>query len=280
MISAASRTAPKPKNLVQSIERASILLDALSRYPQGLSLGDLASEVDLNKGTVHRILTSLVYLGYARHDPATRNYSLGFKLAELGNLLLSQLDLRNVARSHLIELAERVQETVHLVIRDYDEALYIDKVDLHPKQAGLQMVSRLGSRILLHCCSVGKVLLAHLPDDTVDEIIRNKGLPARTEHTITDPGRLKAHLQNVRKQGYAVDDEENERGIRCVAAPVMNGSRKVVAAISISGPAARMTIDLVNGSLKEQVRGAAAAISKELGFRWEARAHGRDHCTN
>lgn len=266
MNSTSPRTGPKPKNLVQSIERASVLLDVLGRYSQGLSLGDLTAEVGLSKGTVHRILSSLVYLGFVRHDPSNRNYSLGFKLVELGNLLLGHLDLRNVARPHLLALAERVQETVHLVIRDYDEALYIDKVDLHPKQAGLQMVSRLGSRIQMHCCSVGKVLLAHLPDSLLEEIIQLKGLPPRTENTITDFARLKAHLKRVQEQGYALDDEENERGIRCVAAPIMNGKRKVVAAISISGPATRMSIDLINNSMKEQVRGTAATISRELGF--------------
>ena len=261
-----SRKGPKPKNLVQSIERVSIILDVLSSYPQGLCLGDLAGHVDLSKGTVHRLLSSLAFLDYVRQDPLNKKYHLGFKLVELSNILLNQLDLRKAAHPHLLDLAERLQETAHLVVRDYDEALYIDKVELHPKQSGLQMVSRLGSRMPMHCCSVGKVLLAHLPEKVIDEILLSRGLPAKTANTITDIPRLKIYLQRVRKNGFAIDNEENEKGIRCIAAPILNDAGKVVASISVSGPATRITLDILRNSFKEQICATATEISRLLGF--------------
>jgi IclR family acetate operon transcriptional repressor len=261
-----ARKRPKPKNLVQSIQRGAVFLDILSRYPRGLSLGELAQQAQLTKGTTHRILSTLAYLDFVRQDPMTKQYVLGFKLAELGDMVLSQLDLRNIARPFLIDLAERVQETVHLVVRDYDEALYIDKVELNFRQSGLQMISRLGARIPMHCCSVGKVLLAHLPDETVAQIIRSRGLPPRTANTITDPKRLREHLKAVKKKGYAIDDEENEKGIRCTAAPILNGSGKLVAAISISGPTARLSMPHLQNTVSGRVREAALNISKALGF--------------
>jgi DNA-binding IclR family transcriptional regulator len=265
-----STKGPRPKNLVQSIERASTLLDLLSRSPQGLNLGALSEMAGLSKATAHRLLSTLSYLGYVRQIESTRNYALGFKLAELGNLLLNQLDLRNTAKPHLIRLAEKVQETVHLVVRDGDKALYIDKVDLHPREAGLQMVSRLGLRASMNTCAVGKVLLASLPLSEAKAFCDTHELPKKTEHTIDNASELLKHLATVRKHGYAVDNEENELGIRCVAAPVFDDTGKVAAAISTSGPATRISLEQIETKLNNYVRRAALAISHDLGFRGSA----------
>lgn len=256
----------KPKNIVQSIERASALLDLLGQAPQGLNLGILSEMSGLNKGTVHRILSTLTYLGYVRQIPANKNYALGFKLAELGNLLLSQLDLRNTARQHIIDLAEEVQETVHLVIRDNDEALYIDKVDLFPKEAGLQMVSRLGSRTSLHSCAVGKVILSGMSEKEIQTTMDLDDLERKTEYTITKASDLMRHLKTVRNKGYAIDNEENEMGIRCVAAPVFDSGGGIVAAISMSGPAARIGLKQIKSKFNRKVRDAALEISRNLGY--------------
>ena len=262
-----SQKKSRPSNLVQTIERVTSIFDTLSQYPQSLSLGDLSKKIELPKGTTHRLLSSLAYFDYVRQDPLTRNYFLGFKLVDLGNLMLDQLDLRNIARPNLIDLAEKVQETVHLVIRDADEALYIDKVDLYPRRAGLQMVSRLGARIPMHCCSVGKVLLADLPAVELEQIIRSRGLPERTQNTITGNDQLREHLALVKTKGYAVDDEENEKGVRCVAAPIKNEKGQVIAAMSVSGPTARITLEYIHASLKDEVCENAMNISRQLGFK-------------
>jgi DNA-binding IclR family transcriptional regulator len=257
---------PKPSNLVQTIERVATIMDILSEYSHGLSLGDLSTEAGLPKGTTHRLVSSLVYFGFVRQDFTSKKYLLGFKLMELGNVVLSKMDLRNEARSELIHLAEVVQETVHLVVRDNNEVLYIDKVEPHPMNTGLQMVSKLGTRIPMHSSSVGKILLAYLPDEKIEQIINDKGLPGRTANTITDPTDLKENLKRIRTQGYAIDNEENEMGVRCVAAPIRDMTGKVVAAMSISTPTARVTMKLLKSKLKEQVTKTAGEISAKFGF--------------
>ncbi len=255
----------KPKNLVQTIERAAFIFEILSQYPNGLSLGELAREANLPKGTAHRLLSSMAYFDFIRQEPTTKNYHLGFKLVDLGNLLLSQIDLRSQAHSFLLDLSEIVKETVHLVALDHDKALYIDKVDLHSKASGLQMVSRLGTRIPLHCSSVGKVLLAYMPKNDAAKLIAGTGLSKRTANTITDPQELMRHLAFIRENGYAVDDEENEEGIRSVAAPIRTGGGRVEAAMSISGPITRITMERIEKELKLLVCQTAKNISLQLG---------------
>ena len=227
---------PRPKNVIQSLERAAHILDVLSQCPQGLSLRDLSEKVDLSKGTTHRILTSLAYLDFIRQNSLNKYYQLGFKLVELGNNLLSQIDFRTEARPFLVELADRTRETVHMVILEKYEVLYIDKVEASGHSSGLRMVSMLGARVPAHCCAVGKVLLAALAEEKITDLAKIKGLTPRTENTITDPVVLMDHLKRVRKNGYALDNEENEIGIRCVAAPIYNQVGKVIAAISLSVP--------------------------------------------
>ena len=266
MIRKATTKGKKPANLVQTIERTAQILEILGQYPGGLSLGELSEKVELPKGTTHRLLTSMAYFDFIRQDQSTKHYHLGFKLVELGNHLLNHIDLRKEAHSYLIGLSDEVQETVHLVVLDQDKALYIDKVDLHSRRGGLQMVSSLGSRIPLHCSAVGKILLAHLPETDAEKIIENINLVQRTHNTITDPSELKQHLKMIREKGYAVDDEENEEGVRCVAAPILNEMGEVVAAMSMSGPTTRITVEKIAESLKSQVTETAMRISRKLGF--------------
>jgi IclR family KDG regulon transcriptional repressor len=257
----------KPANLVQTIERTSLILDILGQSPQGISIRDLSEKVKLPKGTTHRLLSSLSYFGYVRQDPKTRNYFLGFKLVELGNLLLSQLDLRKEAEPYLRDLVERTKETVHMVILDRNEIVYIDKVETDQHTGGLRMASRVGLRNPAHSCAVGKVLLADLSEEGLNNFIKEKSLFKRTENTITDPIQLREHLNLVRRQGFAIDDEENEKGIRCVAAPIYNEVGRAVAAISISVPAFRITKKMIQETIKREVMETGLKISQRLGFR-------------
>jgi len=256
----------KPGNLVQTIERVSTIFDVMAQSAQGISLKELSAKVGLPKGTTHRLLSSLAYFGYVRQVSENKNYQLGFKLVELGNRLLDQLDLRGQTRPFLIDLCKRTRETVHLVVLDQNEALYIDKVESDEKPGGLQMVSRVGSRMPMHCSSVGKVFLAQLSDQELDALIKKNGLKKRTANTITDTDKLKHHLKVIRQKGFAVDDEENEKGIRCVGAPIFNQQGQVIAAISISGPTVRITKKIMQQTLKNEVIRTASDISREFGY--------------
>ena len=266
MTQKATTKGKKPANLVQTIARVALILEILGHYPSGLSLGELSEKVELPKGTTHRLLTSMAYFDFIRQDQVSKHYHLGFKLVELGNNLLSHIDIRKEARPYLIDLSDDVQETIHLVVLDQNKALYIDKVDLHSRRGGLQMVSRLGSRNPLNCTAVGKVLLAYMPEMDTEIIIQQIDHNRRTNNTITDPSELKQHLNMIREKGYAVDDEENEVGVRCVAAPIRNEIGNVVAAMSVSGPTTRITNEKINDSLKFQVTETAIKISRKLGY--------------
>lgn len=257
----------KPNNLVQTIERVSTIFDVMAKSAQGISLKELSAKVGLPKGTTHRLLTSLAYFGYVRQASESKNYRLGFKLVELGNRLLDHLDLRAQARPFLINLCKKTKETVHLVILDKNEALYVDKVVSDEKPGGLQMVSRVGLRVPVHCSSVGKVFLAQYSDQEFERFVQEKGLEKRTENTITNTEKLKHHLKEIYRQGYAVDDEENEKGIRCVGAPIFNQQGQVIAAVSISGPTVRISKKIIQETMKNEVMKTASDISREIGYR-------------
>ena len=252
---------------VQAIERGCRILDHLSVGKQSYSIQDLSLSLNLPKPTIHRILSTLRNFGFVAQDELSREYHLGFRLVELGHTVLDRIDLRKVAEPFIASLSRIVQETVHLVILDQGEIVYLDKVEEVDDQRSLRMASRIGMRNYAHSCAVGKVLLATLPDVELDEIIAQKGLQRLTKNTIVHLEELKKHLADVKTQGYAIDDEENEEGIRCVAAPVRNDRGGVIAAISISGPSVRMTEERIHNKLKKQVMKSALQISKKLGYK-------------
>ena len=256
----------KPNNLVQTIERVAAILDLVGEDPQGVSIRNLSSKLGLAKGTVHRLLASLSYVGYVRQDTLSRNYFLGFKLLDLASMVGSQLDLRTIAGPLLRDLADRSKETVHMVVWDQGEVVYIQKDEPPLAMGGLRMASRVGARNPAHSCAVGKALLSHLSDEELRDFICSKGLQVRTPHTITDATALREELRSVRAQEYAVDDEENEKGIRCVGAAVMGTSGRPVAAISVAGPAFRMTKKVIQDVLGKEVVEVAAEISRRLGY--------------
>ncbi|MDD5099646.1 MAG: IclR family transcriptional regulator [Syntrophales bacterium] len=262
------KTAPsKPSNLVQTIERVSMILEMVGQNSRGMSIRDLSAGLNLPKGTIHRILASLSYFGYIRQEPVTKLYFLGLKLMDLNTQLGNQLDFRKVAEPILGDLAEKTKQTVHLVILDRDEVVYVDKVETMQPAGGLKMASRIGSRNPVHSSAVGKVLLSYYPDEDLTDFLQRKGLPRRTQNTITRRDDFRDHLKMVRSQGYATDDEENEQGIRCVGAPIFDDKGRPVAAISVSGSVFQMTKEAVQEVMKGEVMAAAAEISRKLGFR-------------
>jgi DNA-binding IclR family transcriptional regulator len=256
----------KPNNLVQTIERVSAILDLVGQSPAGMSIREVSSQLELPKGTVHRLLSSLIYVGYVRQDSVSRNYFLGLKLLDLGGLVASQLDLRKVAAPLLHALADKSRETVHMVVWDQDEVVYIEKVEPPPDTGGLRMASRIGARNPAHSCAVGKIFLSYLSSNELGDFISGKGLPARTSNTITDDVALRQELKTIREQGYALDNEENEEGIRCIGAPVLSESGTPAAAISLSGPAFRVTKQLAQEVLRREIVETAAEISRKLGY--------------
>lgn len=193
-------------------------------------------------------------------DPETGEYQLGPQTARLGQIYLEHFDVHDVAGPILYDLVQESQETAHLGVRDGTDVVYVDK---HESPLSVRTVARVGSRQPLYSTSMGKVLLAYASDDVVEAAVR-EGLTRRTATTITEPDALIAELERVRECGYAIDDEENELEIRCVGAPVFDHRARVVAAISLSGPATRMSAVRLQG-LSTLVMKSAADISAALG---------------
>lgn len=251
------------KNLV----RALALLRVLSESPGGMSLAGISRLGALPKPTAHRLLSVLAEAGMVRED-GNGGYGLGPECLVLGSAFLDGLDLRREARGVLEALVERTGETCHLGIRDGNRAVYVEKVE-SPQM--VQLRSRVGLIAPLHTTALGKVLLAYGEEAEVEELFA-AGVEKRTANTITDPDEFRANLGLVRERGFAVDDVENEEGIRCVAAPVFDHEERVVASISVSGPEYRLSLEKLE-ELGILTRESALSLSRRIGYRDDVSGH-------
>ena len=245
------------------LDRALAILDMLSIEGPDLSLGEISDKLKLHKSTVHRLIMVLERHKLVERNSVNGRFRLGLKLFELGTRAVSQLDLRERARPVLERLVLETSETVHLCVLDDTEVVYLDKVE--PARS-VRMASTVGRRNPAYCTAVGKAILAHLPETQVETIVRKQGLKALTANTITSFLELKTELGAIRERGYAIDNEEIEEGLRCVGCVVRDFSGAPVAAISVSGPAFRLTREKVK-SIARPVMAAATALSAELGFK-------------
>ncbi|MGH9523184.1 MAG: IclR family transcriptional regulator [Terriglobales bacterium] len=248
---------------VQVLDRALGVLQALAARPGECTLADLSIDVGLHKSTVHRIVMALEHHRLVHKNPENGRYRLGLKLFELGSAAIAATDLREPARPYLNRVLAETGETVHLCLLDNGEVLYVDKLD---PQKSIRMSSTIGRRQPAYCTSLGKAILSQLPPDEVESILRRTSLKPRTRHTLTTERQLRAELAQVRSRGYAIDDEENEDGVRCVGAAVLIHSGRPVAAISVSGLAFSMTTDKLPG-ISRSVVAAAHMLSADLGYR-------------
>lgn len=249
--------------IVQSVERALSILEVLSDYSEGLGVTEISEKVDLHKSTVYRLLSTLIYTGYVVQDMESNKYKITLKLFELGSKKIEDMDLLTASKPYTKKLMESLNEVVHLVIKDENDIVYIDKVEADNP---IRMASTIGKRSPLYCTATGRAILAYLPKEEVIKIWENSKVEKRTENTITDFKALVNQLELIREKGYAVDDEENEPGVRCVGAPVFNRFGQIEGAISVSGPSNRVTEDMVEDIAKEVIK-CAELISKEIGFR-------------
>lgn len=248
--------------VLQSVTNALAVLEAFSPDRPELGVTQLSQALGLGKSTVHRLLTALAARGYVRKDAQSDRYRLGLKVFEVGALAVAQLTIREAAGPSLRKLVAATRETVHLGVLEAGEVVYVDKVE---SQRTLQMYSRIGRRAPLHCTALGKALLAFEPDEVVDRFARRR-LRAYTTKTITAADTLRRELQRVRAAGVAVDDEEFEVGLRCIAAPVRDHTGRVVASLGIAGPAVRLPAARMT-ALAHVVQRAAADVSAALGHR-------------
>ena len=258
---------------IQVIDRAFDILELLSDVKEGMGVTEIANHIGLNKSTVHRILTSMASRGYIERASGKGVYRNGLKLVDLASVHLNSVELKTEARPFLRELTGRMNLTTHLAILDGTEAVYIDKVDV---ESSLRLYSQIGRRISVHCSALGKCLLSGLSDVEVNERLRKCDFRRHTANTISSRQALLRQVESVRVRGFAVDDQEHEEGIRCMAAPVRDYRGKVVAAISLTGPATIVSRER-EAEISELVMGVAREISRRLGHRHASSEIGRAH---
>ncbi|WP_047864255.1 IclR family transcriptional regulator [Rubrobacter aplysinae] len=220
---------------VQSLERALDILEVLGRSDEELGVSEIGEEAGLANGTVHRLLATLTYRGYARQNPRGRKYTLGVKTLILASSARERLG--PFSQPFLRELMEASGESSNLATLDKTSVIYLEQA---PSPRMVRMFTEPGNRVSPHSSGTGKVLLAYQPPHVVDSILRQTELPRFTRYTITDPATLKEELHLIREQGYALDSEEMEEGVRCLAAPIFGPDGSIVAGISLSGPVGRL----------------------------------------
>ncbi|MBN1106986.1 MAG: IclR family transcriptional regulator [Deltaproteobacteria bacterium] len=214
--------------------------------------------------TIHRIISTLVERHYLKQDPVTKKLSLSIRFLELGTAVQLQFNLATVARPHLEKLMEEARESVNLAIRDGDHAVYLEHV--RSEYSMLQLFTKPGARVHLYCTGVGKMFLSLWSEEEVRAYLSRIEIRAKTAHTLVKPEHIVENLSKVRAQGFAVDDQETEMGVRCVAALALNHKGEPEAAVSISGAAMRITPERIPFYAR-MVKDCALEISRELGFR-------------
>ncbi len=247
---------------VQSLVRAIRILDTLARASDELGMQEISRETQLHISTVFRLIETLGQCNLVERNRETGKYRLGLKVFAWGTQVMQTTDLRRKAAPFLQDLNKKTRETVHLTVRDGDAAVYLHKFD---SPIPLRIYSEIGKRAPLYCTGVGKILLAAMPDQERDEWLKHNPLRRFTSSTITDRTRLDSELKRIRELGYALDNEEHEPHVRCVAAPIYDYTGVVVAAVSVTVPSVRMTPKRLP-TLIQGVKETASRVSRQLGY--------------
>jgi len=246
------------KSSIQVIDRMMHLIETLVRHPSPANLKQLAVETGLHPSTAHRILAVMVENRLVdRIEPGT--YRLGIRLLELGNLVRMRLNVRQEALPIMQALHDHIRETVNLSVRQADEVVYVERVSSSGQM--MRVVQAVGTRAPLHATAVGKVFLAEDGTDAAMAYAQRGTLSRLTEHTIADPGILSSELAQIRLQGYAIDREEAEKGVSCIAAGIRDDEGRLVAGLSVSAPS-----DRIDAAWAVRVRDAAEQVSRAMGY--------------
>lgn len=255
------------RSFIESLSRGLGLLFALSECPMPLSLTELSDRIHLSKSTVQRLTYTLQKLGYLDRDGETKKFRLGQRAMLLGLSIIKHSDLRKVAFPHLDKTSKEIGETVNLAILDGTEIVYVERIKT---QQILNINLEVGSRLPAYCTSMGKAILAFLPNERLEALLKEMNLKPQTSNTVISKGALKRELEKVRRCGFATNNEELSIGLRSVASPVRNAGGQVIAAVNIAVPSSRVQLKQLETVLARKVIETADRISFTLGYRKEA----------
>ncbi|WNF36286.1 IclR family transcriptional regulator [Bacillaceae bacterium IKA-2] len=248
--------------IIQSVDRALKILDLFDEHNTELKITEISERMMLHKSTVHSLLKTLKKHHYIEQDLENSKYKLGLKLFERGNFVMHSLDIRTLAKEYLISLSQKTDLTVHLVILDGKEGVYIDKVE---SSSASVLYSRIGRRIPIHCSAVGKALVANKSHSELEKLLEDYQYIKRTENTLTNKEDFLRELEAIRERGYSIDNQENEPGVYCIALPIRNYTGDVVASISISAPVMKINEEKMKENI-ELLTLASNELSGKLGY--------------
>jgi DNA-binding IclR family transcriptional regulator len=257
---------PKPRrqhSTLSSVRNAARLLKEFGKGDREIGVTELSRRLGIGKSTAHRLLNTLAEERLLEQDPTTGAYRLGLAIYELGTSVSLHMDLHEACTPVLDQLRNATRETVQVAVLDEREVVYVERRE---SPQTLRLFGRVGHRNDAHCTSTGKLLMAHLPPDRLDEVLRGWKMPRKTPYTITDPAAMRAHLETVRGRGWAENVNEAEIGVASIAAPIRNARGEVVAAVSVAGPLQRLTGDSLRRFARPTIE-AGLAISRRLGYR-------------
>jgi len=246
---------------LHSLDRAVSVLEVLGQSDAPLSLAEICQRMNLHKSTAHRSLMVLERSALIERTQENR-YRLGLKLYELGNRAVEQIDLRARVQPFFRRLASQVGETVHLSVLQRTSIVYLDKVEPNRRVC---LSSKTGTSNPVYCTSMGKAMLAFQPEEVIDQVIARIRFVRYTPKTLDSREALLKALERIRRRGYAIDDEEIELGVRCIGAPIFNESHRAIAAVSVSGPTSRITVQSVP-AIAEHLLRCCRDISASLGL--------------
>jgi len=252
----------------QSLERGLAILSTFAADRELIGVSELARELGLTRSTTHRYVATLARLGYLQQEPVTRKYSLGPRVIDLGFTAINSMELRHVAAPHLQRLCDETGHTVNMAILDDVDIVYVERFRASRRgQSEIDLDLHVGSRLPAYCTSMGKALLAFLPDAERDEVLARVTFARRGPNTLTSKDALLAELRRVRAAGIAVNNEELAYGLRSIAVPVLAASGEAVAAINLAAHRTMASLDDLVARIGPLMQRTAAEISAQLGYR-------------
>lgn len=254
-------------NLVQSIERALNILDTLAEYNNGCGIIELSKELELSKATVHRLLATLKYKGYVIQNPETEKYMLSTKMLYLASSVTNSMDIIKTSKPYIQAFANKVGEVLHLCIADetVENIIYVDKIHPNNPRHSISMSSQVGKKAPTFCTASGKLILSQYSDDEIKEMLKDIPFTKYTNNTLENMDNLLKEINEIRKKQYALDNVEYDNGIICIAVPVYDANKKIIAAISLSSVTLFYSMDeLLN--FRDDMSNLGVMVSKLLGY--------------
>lgn len=246
---------------MKSLDKIFTIIEILKKNKE-MRLQEIASELDMYKSTIHRLISELCIHNYVERDDITKKYRLGLKFIDISSYVIENLDIRKAARKSMEEINNITKETVHIAMLLGNKAIYIDKKESHHS---IRMYSQIGKVVPLYCTGIGKAILAFQPPEILSNLLESITFHKCTKNTIVSRKQLLTEIDDIKKNGYALDNEEHEENIGCIAAPIRDYTKKVIAAISVTAILYRMKLeDLLE--YKDIVLEKSYEISKKLGY--------------